>query len=264
MNVEPMLLTEIYDKSILDDTTKLFQIKENGVRALVHIKANKIVGIRNRSNLPILFMFPEFQKLTFPFEQAILDCEVCVFKEGKSVFYGGIDKRRSAPTAKTILDYPATLVVFDALFIDGSLVSKPYRERHQIITQKVPESSMVKVAKNFNGRELWQEVVAKNLEGVVIKNPNTPYEIGKRSKEQLKLKNYKIKKMIVLKTEPNSKGTKIFGELIIDGRKIDVEAQLAGIFDVETNSTQYIKFLDVWGNRLILPTKVNREQLEAY
>ena len=48
--VKPMLLSETWDKSILNDDSKFFQVKENGVRALVHIKQGKVVGIRNRSN----------------------------------------------------------------------------------------------------------------------------------------------------------------------------------------------------------------------
>ena len=45
MEIKCMLLTETWDKTILEDTTKYFQVKENGVRALVHIKQGKVVGI---------------------------------------------------------------------------------------------------------------------------------------------------------------------------------------------------------------------------
>jgi len=53
--IEPMLLTETFDKKLLEDDSKYYQIKENGVRAIVHVKEGKVVGVRNRSNNPILY-----------------------------------------------------------------------------------------------------------------------------------------------------------------------------------------------------------------
>jgi ATP-dependent DNA ligase len=221
------------------------------------------VGIRNRSNNPILYCFPEFKDLRFDFDVGILDCELCVFKDNKSVFYDGIDQRRSEPTINHLKCYPATMVVFDALAIDKDVMTmKPYKYRHAQIS-RIKECDKLKIAKNYNGEELWKEVVDKNLEGVVIKDPNSVYEMGKRSKQYLKLKNYKLLEVFVDKTEANDKGTKIFCKATVNGVSIDVEAQLAGIFDVEEKSTQMIKYLDIVGTRLIQPTKVKREQAEV-
>lgn len=264
MEISPMLLTEVYDKKVLEDTTKIFQEKFNGIRALIHIKNHRIVGIRNRSGNPILYLFPEFREIDFPFDTAVLDAEIVVFKEGKSVFYGGIDKRRSIPTESIRKDYPATIVVFDALKIDNNtLVMKPYKERYaalNVICDYCIASKfvgLIRVAQNYNGPELWDRVVVNNLEGVVIKNPNCIYEIGKRSKEMLKLKNYKLCDVVVERVEHNEKGVKIIGTSM----GLTVECQLGGIFDMQTGSTVTIKYLDIAGNRLIQPTKVNREQL---
>jgi bifunctional non-homologous end joining protein LigD len=259
--IEPMLLSETFDKEILEDDTKWFQIKENGVRAIVHVIDGKIVGIRNRANNPILYQFPELRDVKFPFNTGILDAEVCVYKNGKSVFYGGIDKRRSAPTENTLKEHPAKLILFDALKIDNNvLVMKGYKDRYSQLSQNMPEDSKVEITKNYtNGKELWSKVTNENQEGVVIKTPNAMYELGKRSSNYIKLKNYKTTEIVVEKVEPNSRGTKIFGKVA----DIDVECQLAGIFDVEVGSTQTIKYLDIAGDRLIQPTKVSREQLKS-
>jgi len=264
VKIEPMLLTETWDKSQLKDETKLFQIKENGVRAIVHIKKSKVVGIRNRSNNPILYCFPELKELEFPFNEAILDCEICVFQDERSIFYGGIDKRRSVPTEEILQKYPATMVVFDVLkFEEDVLVFSPYNHRYEKI-KTIPgeNNSKLKIAKNYcNGEELWQKVKSKNLEGVVIKSPNTPYELGKRSKNYVKMKNYKLAEVIVYDTEENTRGTKIFGETVIDEETIKVECQLGGVFGVESGTTHIIKYLDIYGSRMIQPTKVKREQI---
>lgn len=260
--VEPMLLNETYDKEILKDDSKWFQIKENGVRAIVHVKDGKIIGIRNRTNNPILYQFPELREIKFPFDTAILDGEICVFDGERSVFYGGIDKRRSAPNEKTLNMYPARLVVFDVLKMeDEVLVMKPYKYRYETIARKAGtfQDKHFKLALNYNGQELWDRVVKENLEGVVIKNPMAMYELGKRSSNFIKLKNYKTADVIVEKTEPNEKGTKIYGKL----GEIEVECQLAGVFDVEIGSAQTIKYLDISGNKLIQPTKVKRQQIQS-
>jgi len=270
--VKPMLLSETWDKSILNDDSKFFQVKENGVRALVHIKQGKVVGIRNRSNNPILFCFPEFRKLQFNFDTAILDAEICVFKGDKSVFYGGIDKRRSTPSNTVLQEYPATMVVFDCLkWEQENLLLKPYKYRYDKfkdieVNEECHEGDFVRIAQNFDGQELWKEVVDKNLEGIVIKNPNAMYELGKRSKEYIKMKNYKLCEVLVERTEENSKGTKIFGTTTLNGDRtivpLQVEAQLAGVFSVEIGTTHTIKYLDIVGNRLIQATKTSKQQID--
>ncbi|MBW2970828.1 hypothetical protein KY320_01560 [Candidatus Woesearchaeota archaeon] len=254
--IKAMLLTEVSDKSILEKQGLIYQKKFNGIRALIHVKGGKVVGIRNRSNNPILYCFPELKDLELPYKVAILDAEICVFKNGKSVFYGGIDQRRSKPSDKVLKEHPATIVVFDALRVDGEiLIHTPYHKRHEFLT-KIQESDRIKVAKNFdNGVELWKEVESKNLEGVVIKEPDAPYEFA-RSKRFLKLKNYKMVDVQVDQTEQNEKGTKIYGKVEIEGQEINVEAQLAGVFGVENGSIQKVKYLDIVGDRLIQPTKV--------
>lgn len=262
MNIEPMLLTETFDKAIIKDRSKIFQTKENGVRAIVHVKDSCVVGIRNRANNPILYLFPELRNTKLNISNGILDGEICVMKNNKSVFYGGIDKRRSIPDAHTLKEYPATLMVFDALYLNNeNLIMKPYEYRWQRVTEQLESNDVVKTVFSTNeGEMLWDDIIKDNREGIVVKYPNAIYEIGKRSKQYIKIKNYKIVEMIVEKTEANSKGTKCYGKVKIEDRELDVEVQLGGIFGIE-NGTINIKYLDIAGNRLIQGTKCNQEQI---
>lgn len=259
MEIEPMLLEEVEDMSLLDNPNKIFQEKHNGTRAIIHIKGGKIVGIRGRSNNPLLFCYPELKEVQFSFDTAILDGEVCVFKEGKSVFYGGIDQRRSSPTAAKLRDYPVTLIVFDAIqFEDQVLVYKPYSERLNILELNIglTYSNRCRVVESTqDGRTLWNKMVTDNREGVVVKEPKGIYELGKRSKQFLKLKNYKLVDVVVENTEVNEKGTKIFATTDIGGKAIKVEAQQAGMFNIHVGDTIRVKYLDVVGERLIQPTR---------
>lgn len=258
MEIEPMLLEEVEDMSILDNPNSIFQEKHNGTRAIVHVKGGKIVGIRGRSNNPLLFCYPELKDVTFDFDTAILDGEVCVFKDGKSVFYGGIDQRRSSPTASKLRDYPVRLIVFDIIQFEGEvMVYKPYSQRLDTLLEHIKGNDRVDVVESVygNGRIMWEQAKKNNWEGIVCKDPKGIYELGKRSKQNLKLKNYKLVDVIVENTEVNEKGTKIFATTDIDGKSIKVEAQQAGMFNIHVGDTIRVKYLDVVGERLIQPTR---------
>lgn len=258
MQIEPMLLTEVDDANILNDSTKIFQEKHNGTRAIIHVKDHKIVGIRGRSNNPLLYCFPEFKDVVLPFSTAILDGEVCVFYDDKSIFYGGVDKRRSIPSDKVVKDYPATIVVFDVIQMEQDvLVYRPYKDRLAAL-QKYEWGTLssgariVLVESTNDGKALWTKVLDENREGVVVKDPMGLYELGKRSKSFLKLKNYKFIDVKVEHVEANNKGTKIFGKVEVSGNVLDVECQVQNKH-VSIGEVVNVKYLDIVGNRLVQP-----------
>lgn len=259
-----MLLKETWDEKLLGDKTKFFQIKYNGVRALAHISGHKITGLRNRTGSPILYLYPELRTMFFNVDTAILDCEVCVFKDGKSIFYGGIDQRRKDPSPSVIQQYPVTLVAYDILRHENdTLVYKSYRDRYAILGKVCSENTQFQIAPIYHdGTQLWRLIKDNDFEGMVIKDPLAIYELGKRSDKYLKLKNYKQAEVHVLSIEPNNKGTKIYGHTTYRGQEIDVEAQLAGVFDIQPKQSYFVKFLEVVGNRLIQPTKIRNDQKE--
>jgi ATP-dependent DNA ligase len=254
----PMLLSEVDDDSILDSNDKMFQLKMNGTRGIIHIKDYKIVGIRNRRNAPVLFQYKELKNHVVSIREGILDGEVVVLnKNGKSVYYSGIDQRRSDPTEKTITEYPVSIMVFDAITINGELlINKPYSYRYRKITDNLKETDKVKIITNYtNGRSLWKKVLEDNEEGIVIRSPSAAYELGERSKNGcLKLKNYKLATVQITGKEENSKGVKIFGKTTINGEEIIVECQLPGD-DVNIGDTRQVKYLDIYNGRLIQPTR---------
>lgn len=257
----PMLLSEVDDESVLDRKDRYFQLKYNGTRNFVHVKDGVIKGIRNRSNAPVLSIYEELRDHPVKgVNTAVLDCEICVFKDGKSIYYGGIDQRRSSPGGKDLKENPVTIVVFDALAIDGeTLIFKPYKYRYQTIINKIVPDDKLIIAKNYtDGRELWNLVREKDYEGLVVKNPESIYELGARSKENYtKLKNYKFAEVIVEKTEPNSKGTKIFGKTTVNGKDMIVEAQIQNSFNIAVGDVRKIRYLEIIGNRLTQPTNHN-------
>jgi len=258
MNIEPMLLSEVDDEMVLDKEW-IYQEKYNGVRAVIHVKDHKIVGVRGRSGNPLLFCYPELKDLTLDVATAILDAEIVVLKDGRSVFYGGIDQRRTAPTAAKLRDYPITAIVFDAIQLgEEVLVNLPYDKRLEKLEafdwSGLKRWHIQLIESTPDGRQLWTRAKEENWEGIVCKNPLGIYELGVRSKQFLKLKNYKFVDVVVEKTEPNPKGTKIYAHTEIDGTMIDVECQRAGAFNINVGDNVRVKYLDIVGSRLIQPT----------
>lgn len=256
MQIEPMLLTEVEDKSILEKPGWIYQQKYNGVRAIIHVKDHKIVGIRGRSNNPLLFCFPEFKDIIFPFESAILDGEIIVEKNGQSIYYGGIDHRRTAPTPARLKEFPATIIVFDIIQLVGEpLIYRPYHERLHLIEQSILPTEHIRCIESTpDGKILWDKIVAEDREGVVCRDPMGLYELGKRSHQVIKAKNYKHVDVKVEKTEPNAKGTKIYAHTSINGGDVVVECQRGGCFDIHEGDIVRVKYLDIVGGRLVQPT----------
>ena len=276
-----MLLTEQpMPMEVLQDKEKLIEfvdtnykdwfceIKENGERTLISVKNNKITAVRNRNNLPTFHLYPELQEVIFPnMQEALFDCEIILADEkGKSHFYNEYDENkkliqagiqirsRSIKDENTIKKYPVTIVIFDVLKINGeTMVNKPYSERYNKLLQ-IQESDRVKIAKNYNFAELWDRVIAENLEGSVLKNPNSLYELGKRTKNQIKIKNYKSGIVRVEKTEQNDKGVKVFG-FLVDDESIKVEVQIPNTQNFNIGEQIKIKWLDMIGKKLIQPVR---------
>jgi len=251
--ISPMLLKEIKDKDELKDRTKLFQVKEDGIRLLLHVKGGKVVGMFSRSGRPVGFLFPELREIEFPgLDMAVIDGEATVMDEnGRSVFYGGIDQRSHSFHPERLKSHPVTFLPFDLIYLNGkSIKHKPYSERLQMLQDLVKPIKNLKVVETSNdGEALWNKVKTEDREGIVIKDPNAPYEEGVRSNRYQKLKNYKEVVVTVDKTEENPKGLKIYGTGTVNGETVDVEAQCAGVDHIEIGTQIKVTYMQVTRNK---------------
>jgi bifunctional non-homologous end joining protein LigD len=260
--IKPMLLTEM---EFTPDVwakfgTWLFQEKENGIRAIGHFKNGKMTSMRGRRNNTLLHLFPEFTQLKLNEEcDAILDGEVIVADEkGRSMFYGGINQRDKKLHPENVPKFPITFVVFDVLYLKGQVVvDKPYSERLALIQTLFSDTANMRVVKNIeNPKEYWEnKVVKENREGLVIKNPNGKYEVDTRSKNNLKLKFYKIAQVIVDALENNPKGVKVSGHTA-DGLLAEVQWSSSGFENIKIGDTIPVEYLDVVNNKMVQPHKV--------
>jgi ATP-dependent DNA ligase len=166
-------------KSIADipKTHTIRELKIDGIRALF-IKG-KLVG---RYGTDITDDFKEI-KIDF---NGILDGEIVIFADDNKLLtdFNALQNHKNN-------NRQAVYVAFDVLEYNSvNLTAKPLIERrrllHQIANPNCKNFMTILDLKEVN----WKEVKAKNLEGLIFKNPNSVYEF-RRSKEWIKVKNFK-------------------------------------------------------------------------
>ncbi len=188
--MEPISYPEAFDSS-----DYVYQVKWDGVRMLSYIDGNEVRLINKKLN-PRTVQYPELQQLPefLTSDRVILDGEIIVLKDGKPSF-PSVMKRDQTSNAKTISYLcgllPINYMVFDILFLNkSSLTAAPYLERAALLADTVDFSSPpLHLVENFSqGKNLFEAVRNKDLEGIVAKKKNSLYIAGKQHRDWFKIK----------------------------------------------------------------------------
>jgi len=163
----------------------IYEEKVDGWR-MVATKAGGTVRLVSRNGRDLTGRFPELVKALSGLKPRafILDGEVAVYDRA---FISRFEWLRRRPT-----DEPATLpvyMVFDLLELDGrDLRTEPLRVRRRL-ERLLRSNGMVFAVRRLamDGLKAWQEAVARGFEGLVAKDPESPY-VGGRTLRWLKVK----------------------------------------------------------------------------
>jgi bifunctional non-homologous end joining protein LigD len=169
-------------------TTHLFEIKQDGTRAVLHIKDGQIFRITNRraESGNIFSKYPEFSYAKFNCETAIVDAEIVALKQGKPDFpllslRSHLENPREIALKSKLI--PLTLICFDILYYDGNDVrGYPLEKRQELLKSILPPASPNIIASPTyeDWRGLWQSVLMGGLEGIVAKLKGSLYVNGDR------------------------------------------------------------------------------------
>lgn len=128
----------------------------------------------------------------------ILDGEAIGYdpKTGKYIpFQDMMQRKRKHNVGDYAKQIPLKYVVFDILYLDDkSLTTLSLVERHKLLEKSIKGDGVLEIAKHLETKdsaELWQFFESskeKNLEGIMIKNPKSPYRAGAREFSWIKLK----------------------------------------------------------------------------
>jgi DNA ligase-1 len=197
--------------------------KYDGVRAQAHISADK-VRLFSRTLDDITESFPDLlSALAAIGHEVILDGEILAWRDGHALAFSELQKRLGRKKVSEALqrDVPVTYVAFDALYAGNALViDRPLRERTELLdsifadaaprlARRTPsvqgslqfadeliptaETKVLRApqARADSAEELdrfFESAQARGNEGLMIKDINSAYAVGRRGKSWLKLK----------------------------------------------------------------------------
>jgi DNA ligase-1 len=170
------------------------EYKYDGERIQAHKQGNDVV-LYSRRLESISDQYPDAVELLKRYvkaKEAILECE-CVAVDSDTgemrPFQELMHRRRKYEIQKAIEEYPVTLFMFEALYIDGKdLTLEPYPTRRKMLEERITESDRVKIANQTitnNEVELenfFLEAIENGCEGLVCKSiaPDSVYQAGAR------------------------------------------------------------------------------------
>lgn len=210
------------------------EIKWDGYRITAHVTPQGVkLMSRNGQDYTKAFqaVASELGELKVP---AIFDGEMVVVDEsGRSNFQ---ELQNYLREGRGQLVYYA----FDLLYVNESdLTSLPLYRRRDLMRRALPQGSTLRVSEAVvgQGKELYRSAKAAGLEGLVSKRAASPYRVGRRSDDWLKLKiRHQQEVVIIGYTKPRG-GRQYFGALVLGvyvGRKLTYVGHAGTGFDEKT------------------------------
>lgn len=186
----PKEIVEYYSKTLISE------YKYDGIRAQMH-RIGKKVKIFSRRLEDITLPFPEITNAAVnQRDDFILDGEIVPFRDSKPLPFNELQRRlrRKNVDQSIINEIPVTYVAYDILYLNGSSTLKhTLTKRKELLESLMLKETMTnapfltldseeKIAKMFaESRSLGHE-------GLVLKDPDSTYQPGKRGRYWVKLK----------------------------------------------------------------------------
>lgn len=208
--IKPMLATLVREP--FDHPDWVFEVKWDGYRAVAEIRDGDVsLYSRNLIALNQKF-FPivdSLRKLRF---EAVLDGEIVVVDD------------RGHPDFQMLQDYQKSgsghllYYVFDLLYFQGhDLTRLPLLGRKELLKKILPSAPKIRFSDHVwkDGVLFFNVVKEKGLEGIIAKHAQSAYQMGRRSRQWLKVKMQLTQEGVIVGfTEPRG-GRKHFGTLVL-------------------------------------------------
>ncbi|WP_139070066.1 non-homologous end-joining DNA ligase [Bacillus sp. FJAT-27225] len=183
--------------AIPDGEEWIAQVKWDGVRVLTYAD-DAGVRLYNRKKNERTMHYPEIANIQdyCSTSSVILDGEVISLGEkGRPSFQRvmrrdglrNIDRIRS--TAESV---PIVYMIFDIIYLNGMWIDhKPFHERNEILSRIITTNEHIQLVPTISQTEsLFNAIKEQEMEGIVLKRLGSPYSIGKKREDWLKVKNF--------------------------------------------------------------------------
>jgi DNA ligase-1 len=170
--------------------------KYDGVRCQLH-HAEGRVELFSRDLKETTSAFPELAEHAPGLGHAVLfDGEVLAHRDGRVLRFFELQHRlgRKVVTAKLRNEVPVVLVIFDLLYLDGrSLLDEPLEERRRLLEGLGVEhpfllARLEAATSPADLDRIFVDTRERGHEGLMVKDPESPYTPGRRGLAWLKLK----------------------------------------------------------------------------
>jgi len=174
--------------------------KLDGFRCQIH-KDGERIEIFSRNLERTTPMFPdlvEAVKRQVRARKIIFEGEALAFDEGTGEllpFQTTIQRKRKHGVEDYAKEFPLKLFAFDLLYVDGEdWTPRPYRERRAELVARIAKDTVIEPAEMEETddvarlRVIFESAVARGLEGIMAKRPDSPYTAGARNFNWIKLK----------------------------------------------------------------------------
>jgi bifunctional non-homologous end joining protein LigD len=192
IDYRPMLAT--LTEEIPNGRGWIFEVKWDGYRAIARVSGGEAVLTSRRGN-DLTERFPAVARdvaRAVRTPDCVLDGEVCALDDDGRATFSAMQQGK----AGTRFIY----VVFDLLELEGEpQVDLPLRERRRRLEELLDRRNRtVQLSEAFEGGEaLFRAAQEQRFEGIVAKRADSPYAVGKRTREWLKIKTKNRQEFIV-------------------------------------------------------------------
>jgi DNA ligase 1 len=178
------------------------EVKSDGYRIQIHKQDSGIYLFTRNQNEMNPDLFPDLETQFKGLPNGIFDGELVGIEDGIRG-YNAVKKRvRSTLNLDIVGDYPVKIVLFDVLNLKGNdVLTDPLQERRNILAD-CADSEYLSQQSIFSEelalQERFDEVTDSGLEGLVCKNPDSEYLIGRRTMDWIKLKKFLSLDLVIL------------------------------------------------------------------
>jgi len=189
------LMLATLGKRPFKDAEWIFELKYDGYRCLVR-KSDGVVELLSRNGNELGSSFPDVAAAVTSIPgNFVLDAELTVDEQNGRSSFEWLRRRAVTKTPgavrQAVARHPARLYFFDALAIgDDDLRGLPLEERKRRLRSAFDDTKTVIFATGIVGEGRWvfEQAIAHDLEGMVAKRLDAPYSSG-RSRDWIKIKN---------------------------------------------------------------------------
>jgi len=177
--------------------------KYDGIRAQLHVHADGRVQLFSRDLNDVTRSFPEIAEAAATLSDAapvVIDGELVPWRAGSVLDFASLQTRlgRVRPSKELLAEVPVVLVAFDLLHRAGAdLLERSLRDRRAALGElKLPERTAERILVSHLGTATsaiqvdrqFDDARERHNEGLMVKDPDSTYQPGRRGLGWLKLK----------------------------------------------------------------------------